>query len=937
MLTLPDGSDNRPVAAVPTALYGRAAEQSVIDRLIAEARDGRSGALVVRGEVGIGKTALLDYAASAAAGAASAVEGGAGRLRVIRGAGVEPEAELPFAGLHLLLGGVLDRLSLLPGPQQNALGAAFGLRPAVQGDRFLLGLAVLSLLAELAEDGPVLCLIDDAHWLDRASADALVFAARRLQAEGIAVVFAARDDDMAFRAAGLPEVRLRGLDLASATELLHARTGADLPPGARYRLLTEAAGNPLALIELPKAYGESSQVLSSAPGVAIPLTERLQQAFAGQVRRLPDLTQELLVVAAAEGSGDLRVVLEAAAAFGVTVADLEPAERAGLLRGSEGVLTFRHPLIRAVVYQGAGLNRRLGAHRALAEALRGPVDADRRAWHLAVAASGPDEAVAAELERTATDAGSRSGYAAAVAAYERAVQLTVDPAARARRLTLAAEAAVQIGEFDRARGLATSAAGHAADPVHRARLTSVLALSDFGQGRLQAAHRLLVDGAQIRRVDTARAAKFLMNAVHVAWFLGDRALMTEAAEQLNGLGWPVVEPFAPLVALMLRSTAQAVEQPDEESPSLAELVANARRSRMGDRDDLAMIAMASLVTGRNLEAVDLTSELVADARAHGRIGWLPAMVNCLTQALLFDGRHRDALATVTEALRIAYDTGQPQWTSEANAISAYLAAVAGDEQRCHLLADTAIAEPASHFTSAAKPWARWALGVLDLGQGRLDSALTHLEMATRDRTYHYGSALHSVPDLVEAAVRLGQPERADQPLAALLAWAGRAESPNTDALAHRCQALLSGDQSAEQHYLAALELHEPSFEQARTQLLYGVWLRRLRRKADARIQLRAAVAYLDRTDASPWARQARTELAATGASTPRQPRGEAGRPVLTPQELQVTRLAAQGLSNRDIAAQLFLSPRTVAYHLYKAFPKLDVASRAELDPDALDP
>src|SRR6266571_674312 len=486
-------------------LHGRAVERSVVDGLLAGACAGRSGVLVVRGDPGVGKTALLDYA-GAAAGAAPSGDGVAGGaipgggappgvagIRVLRGVGVESEAELSFAGLHVLLGPALGRRFALPQPQRDALDGAFGLRRAGSGDRFLVGLAVLSLLAGLAGDGPLLCLVDDAHWLDRSSAEALVFAARRLDAEGIVVIFAARDHDAPFAAPGLPVLRLGGLDAASAAALLSER-GAGLPAGARCRVLAEARGNPLGLIELCAAYHDHPP--AAGPGGAGPaLTGRLQQAFEGQVRRLPGSTQALLLVAAAEGSGELGVVLDAASMFGAAAADLGPAEQAGLIRIAGGTVTFRHPLVRAAVYQGAVLGRRLAVHRALAGALRNPADADRRAWHLAAAATGPDEQVAAELERTAAEARARSGYAAAAAAYERAVQLTADPAAQAGRLTLAAEAAAQIGEFDRARSLAAHAAAQANDPVVQATLANVRALADFAQGMLVPAHRLLVDGA----------------------------------------------------------------------------------------------------------------------------------------------------------------------------------------------------------------------------------------------------------------------------------------------------------------------------------------------------------------------------------------------------------------------------------------------------------
>jgi DNA-binding CsgD family transcriptional regulator len=920
---------------VVAVLYGRAVEQSVVDELLAGACTGRSGVLVIRGDPGIGKTALLDYAARSADVAAG--PDGMG-MRVIRGRGVESEAELPFAGLHVLLRPALDHLPALPRTQQDALGAALGLRRAGPYDRFLVGVAVLSLLAELAEDRPLACLADDAHWLDGASASALEFAARRLDAEGIALIFAARDNHAVFPASGLPVLQLGGLDAASAAALLADHAGG-LGPATRSRILAEARGNPLGLIELPAAYLAAPPALPTAgwPGsTALALTDRLQQAFEGQIRRLPAGTRTILLAAASEDSGDLGVLLDAAAALGVEAAALGRAEQAGLIGIADRTVTFRHPLVRAALYHGATLSQRLAVHRALAAALRGPADADRRAWHLAAAATGPDEEVAAELERTAGEARARSGYAAAVAAYERAVQLGTDLEARPRRLAAAAEASVETGDLDHARGLAARAAAQTTDPILRARLANVRARADVGQGQLHAAHRLLVEGAgQIASLDAPQATRMLAQAMHIACYAGDRGLVAGTARQLEAVGGSPGEPFTPYVQLMLRLARQAGERSGDDLPPLADLVAQARRSRAGDPYDLTMIAMAALVTGRIPDARDLLGTLVADARALGRIGWLPTLLLGLAQALLLDGRHCDALASATEALRIARDTGQPQWTSDLNGIMAYLAAAEGDQDRCRQLAEAALAEPASAFIAAAKAWVQWSLGLLDLGRGRPDTALVQLETIWQGPRRYHPSALRSVPDLVEAAVRVGQPERATEPLARFSDWVRRVGVPALEALAERCRALLEAGEEAEQHYLTALKLHDGPFDQARTHLLYGAWLRRARRKSDARTQLRAALDTLDRIHAVPWAEQARAELTAADATAPRT--DWASVPRLTPQELQVARLAAQGLSNRDIAAQLFLSPRTVGYHLYKAFPKLGITSRSQLDPGTLRP
>ncbi|MER7212153.1 AAA family ATPase [Streptosporangium sp. NPDC000239] len=914
-------------------LYGRAAEQAVIDRLLSEARAGRSGALLVRGEPGIGKTALLDHAA-------------AGDARVLRGTGIESEAELPFAGLHLLLRPVLDRLDALPEQQERAVRAAFGLAAVQAGDRLLVGLAVLSLLSELAEEGPLLVLVDDAQWLDRASTDALLFAARRLDAEGVVLILAARDP---FTAQGIDELVLRGLDAPASAALL----GPEIDPVTRYRVLAEARGNPLALIELPKA--------AAGDGTAPALTDRVQNAFLGQVKRLPEATQGLLAVASAEDTGDLRVVLRAAATFGDFLEDLHPAESADLVRVQAGTVTFRHPLVRAAVYQGIPPSLRLAVHRALAEALDGREDADRRAWHLAMAATGPDEEVAAELERTAARASDRSGYAAASSAYERAARLSLRPDTRAGRLTLAAETAAWAGQLDRAGTLAEQAArllavlalgpgehaepgehvgpGERAEPGEHvgpgeraeagehaeagersgtaalgARLTHVRATADFLRGTVRAAYEALVEGAAL--TGGTEAARMLFQALHGAWYIG-AAEVDHAAARLGALSLSDGDPLAPVAAFVTATLTRSGT-----APSLARTIAEAREA--GARPgDLVQVCGMGLVAGQDEEVGETARALVAEARSTGGIGTLPTLLFFLAETEMFHGRHRDALTTATEGLRIARDTGQTQWAAQLGAFLAYLAALEGDEERCRALADEALAAgPAGHG------WATWALGVLDLGRGRIEAALSRLEPVAGG---YQVAGKRSVPDLVEAAVRFGAPERAAEALDGFRRWALGIGQPWACALLARCQALLD---DSEEHFAEALRVEGRPFERARTALLYGEWLRRTRRKADARPHLRAALEVFERLGATPWADRARAELNATGSTAP-----ATSAPgllaLLTPQELQIVRLAARGLSNRDIAAQLFLSPRTVGYHLYKAYPKLGVASRGELATIAL--
>ncbi|MFE4601024.1 ATP-binding protein [Kitasatospora indigofera] len=924
-------------------LYGRGAEQAAIGRLLDEARGGRSGVLVLRGEPGIGKTALLEHAASAAGP----------DFRVIRATGVEYEAELPFAGLTLLLASGLERLPALPGPQRRALEGAFGLaeESGPAAGRLLTGLATLGLLAEMASEKPLLCLLDDAQWLDGSSAEALLLAARRLQAEGVVLLLAARDDEGAFPAAGLPELRLAGLDEAAAAELLAAPAGfgapagsadrpggsADaparragrIPPDVRRRVLAEARGNPLALTELPAAL--AAEPAGSAGSGRLPLTSRLQLAFHGRVSGLPAATQTLLLVAAAEEAGDLAAVLRAATALGAGPDALGPAEQAGLVRitGPEGaaVLAFRHPLVRAAILHRAPLQQRSAAHRALGEALE---DGDRRTWHLALAATAPDAALADALERTAERAEARGGHGAASTAYERAARLTPDRDGATRRLVLAAEAATEEGRLEHAEALAERAGARTDDPFAHAMIAHVRATAHFWRGDHPAAYRLLLD-ACTPGIEASHAARMLFQAFHAAWYVGEEPVGA-VLDRLAALRLPAGEPAAPLVRHLLAGTLPLLGRPAPPLPSARETAAEARRAGAVP-SDLVQLCGATLILGRDDETYELAAGLATEARAKGAVGMLPTVQFFLAEAELFHGRHRDAEVTATEALALAEDTGQRQWVSQLGSLLAYLAALRGDADSCAALVRRALAGAGPGGAPAAgEPWAQWALALLDLGRGRAGEAADRLRPLTAGRHRHHVGATRAVPDLVEAAVRLGTPESAAEPYERFARWAAATGQPWAHALRLRCQALLGPDELAESGYLAALELHRDSgrpFEQGRTALLYGEWLRRERRRTDARPHLRAALEAFDLLGARPWAERARTELTATGTPAPA---GPAGGPlaVLTPQELQIVRLAAQGRSNRDIAAQLFLSPRTVGHHLYKAYPKLGVASRGEL-------
>ncbi|WP_327589349.1 AAA family ATPase [Nonomuraea sp. NBC_00507] len=891
-------------------LHGRSAEVAAIDRLLLDARAGLSSSLILRGEPGIGKTALLEHAAGTAQG-----------MQVVRGSGIESEVELPFAGLHLLLRGALDKLPNLPEPQRQALESAFGLRPAVPADRMLVGLSVLSLLSELAEDRPLLCLIDDAQWLDRPSAEALLFATRRLDAESVAVIFAARDGERPFPAPGIAAIRLTGLAAEDAAALLDEHAPA-LAPDVRARALGEAGGNPLALIELPIALdGNTSSGL-------LPLTSRLRAAFHGQVARLPEVTQRLLLVAAADDTGNLTILLEAARE---TVGALQPAMEAELIRLDQHARTlrFRHPLVRAAVYQEASLDQRLAAHRALADALVGSDRADRRAWHLAAAVTGQDEDAAVELERAAVQAGERNGHAAAAAAYERAAQLTKEPAERARLLTCAAEAATEAGELAWSSDLAERARPGASDPLLGSRLVRVLASAHAGQGSFRAANALLAE--EISQ-SPQRTMEILMEMVANAWFAGDGELISQAAERLDAVRLHADDPLVPLHQIQNWIISLSVGRPTEHLPPMAEVITAARRNHVGRPHDLLHFCGLGLIAGVDTQAHDLAAEVVADSRAMGRVGLLPQALYHLAISQVQLGRYRDAATSAGEAVRIARDIGQRPWLSLASSVLAYLAAVEGDEERCRAAAADARTDAGARIYSPGIHRAGWALGLLDLAHSRPEPALRHLETVAESPARYQLPGRHSVPDLVEVAVRLGLPERASAAHRRLEALNQQVGKPSVGALVERCRALLAPDEHADDHYRAALRLHQQdsrAFEHARTELLYGEWLRRARRKAEARGHLRAAAEMFDRINARPWGERARSELNATGLTLNRRSQpGLLSR--LTPQELQIVQLAARGLSNRDIAAQLLISPRTVSHHLYNAFPKLDVASRREL-------
>ncbi|WP_327111577.1 LuxR C-terminal-related transcriptional regulator [Streptomyces sp. NBC_01341] len=757
------------------------------------------------------------------------------------------------------------------------------------------------------------------QWLDQPTVDALTFAARRLGAEAAALLFAARDGAHGSVAPGLPTLHIRGLDRTAAASLV---TGL-LPPVAE-TIIERAHGNPLALLDLPGALTPAQRAGQLGP-LALPegpsaLPGRLQDSFARQIGRLPEATQVVLLVSAADDTGELSLVLGAAGRLGAAVEDLEPAERAGLVSVSSRTPRFRHPLVRNAAYQGAPLVRRIAAHEALAATLDTDRHGHRRAWHLAAAATGPDERVAAELEHVAGWAGSRQAMASASAAYERAAQLTEDPHKRARRLIGAAQKAAEAGQDVRAGLLADQVPLPLTDPGTEADLARVRAVVELGHGSPATAGRMLMDGTEaVSRSRPDKLASLLTDAVHAALSSADTDLIRRIADRDPDLPVPAVP------ALLLSGRVP------EALDVLRTLVRACGLPRTGLMDRL-MTGIYCQLTGAHETANEIATAVVELCRGQGISGWLPTTLHLLVVAELSLGRFDEARTHASEALQLADHYDLDHRAAHLRSVLAVPDAVRGDEETTRSLAEQALAYARPRGVGQATATAPWALGLLELGLGRAEEALEHLGAALA-AAGHPVLAHHLLPDLVEAAVRAGCPERAVEPARRLADWAVATGHPATTASAHRCTALTSTDDDAEHHFESALRAHASGsgFERARTELAYGEWLRRMRRRIDARDHLHEALTTFEQLDAHPWARRARAELRAAGGN--QDPSG-GGADIrisrLSPQEREVVRLAATGATNREIATQLFLSPRTVGHHLYRAFPKLGVGSRTEL-------
>jgi DNA-binding CsgD family transcriptional regulator len=908
-------------------MIGRTDELAVIGRLLAGARAGQSGALVLSGAPGVGKSVLLAHAVDLAQG-----------MRVLQVSGVETEIDLDYAGLDQLVRPVLGVAGRLPIRQADALLGALGRTDHVSQDRFLVGAATLSLLSEAAEEGPLLCVVDDAQWLDRPSVEALGFAARRLEAEGIALLAATREAGWP----GLPELPVAGLGPDEAAELLRETAG-EIAPDVCARLVGETDGNPLALVELVGALsGEQLAGTEPLPRLLAP-TPRIQEAFSAKVRGLPPASRTLLLVAAADDTSDPAVIFRAAADLGVRPDDMEPVEHAGLASVDSGRrFSFRHPLVRASVYHGATFPARLAAHKALAGTLQGDEQAQRRVWHLAATAIGPDAAIARDLERSAQRSAQRGGHAVAAAAFERAAELSPARADRGRLLVAAAHAAFQAGQADRAARLSGRPEQLVDDPTAANELTRLQGRIEFARGSALTAHAMLLAAARgVAERDPRAAAAVVVEAARAAWNAHDQDRYAEATALLSTLRLPEGDPLGPVVA-----TAIAIG--DFVAGHPADPVIRMRRAidawiplvtadpAGGDDQELVEASLAltgfTRVTCDDAAGLAVGTAAVAGCRTRGLVAWLPwALVNLsMTEAVA--GRHAAAVVSATEGLRLARDLDLPMAVCGCQASLAWVAAVRGEGERCRQLADEAVRLAETHHLGAIAVFATWALGLLELSLGRPEEAFERLSDPVHGPMVVPSVRCLITPDLVEAAVRAGRASELGDTVDWYRAWAEATGQPAAEAAVHRCLALLDDDE-AEAHFVASLRLHDTMgpeqrrFDRARTELLYGQWLRRARRRTDARPRLASAHQTFERLGATPWAERAATELRATGQTVPRH---HAVATHLTPQEIQVVRLVAGGGSNQEVAAQMFLSPRTVAYHLYKAFPKLGITSRAEL-------
>ena len=895
-------------------MIGRAAEQRRVGELLERARAGSSATLVLVGEPGIGKTALLDYAAEEATG-----------FDIVRARGVESEAEIPFAALYELCRPFLDRLDLLAPPQASALRAAFGIAEH-ESSRFAVGAGTLSLLAAAAEERPLLVLVDDAHWLDRNSAEALAFAVRRLGADHIAALFAMRPGEgRAFDRRDLPELELDGLDETSASALLASTNGGMAAELAR-EILTVARGNPLALLELPRR-------IEALPQDAEPIHvgKQLERAFAARAQDLPDETRAALLVAAVTSTPDLEILRRALERLGSAPADLGPAESTGLL-SLNGTIEFRHPLVRSALYHAADAVERRAAHAAVAAALG---DDERAAWHLAAAAMGADDNAADALERAAETARKRSGFAAAAAAYERAARLSGTKSNRVRRLSAGADAAWLAGRTGRALALIEEALAHSDRRSVRGALLHTRGTIEHFVGDLSAQWTLEEAAELLSASDRRTACLSLTTAVGSALMAGEIERAVSLSEHAYAIADPE-EPDQQLFALLpLAASLVMAGRPEEARPFLERTAAAFRNGGLlpNDPRHLSWAALAAFWLGDGALTSATGARAVEWAREHAAVAALPFAARLLARGQVITGQWRAARASLAESLEAARISGQTKQQADTLSTLAWLDAVQGRTEECRRHVEEGL-EIAERFGLRWRNGLLHALVVLELGLGVAGSSpgVTRFHRWLEDTPLRDVPANSTVPDLVEALIRQGEVDAAEQRLGPFADEAERLGQPYPRALSLRCRALLADEESYEQRFEESLAIHaldENVFATARTRLAYGERLRRSGRRIDSRAQLHAALATFEHLEASPWAERARAELRASGERLRRQRDADTA-DELTPQELQIAMLVAEGKTNREAGAQLFLSPKTIEWHLGRVYSKLGIRSRTEL-------
>lgn len=893
--------------------------------MVDHARAGTADVLIVVGEPGVGKTALLrDLVTS---------QHEAGGARVLRTAGVESEAPIPFAALHRLLRPVAD-LDLLPAPQARALRIAFGLEDGPTVEPFLVGVATLSALTEAGDDGgPVLCVVDDAQWLDSASADALLFAARQLSADPVAMVFAARAEDAGaagFVAEGLPVLRVGGLAEESARQLLYGLSDIPLPRDVVDRLVSETGGNPLALLELPTGLNPD-QLHGTAPMPRqLTLTAGVERAFLDRCRRLSAAVQTLLLVAAADSTGRVDVVRQAASALGAQIPAWEDAERARLITITGGVVAVRHPLVRSAVYQAATSFERRQAHRALADAVE-PGDPDQATWHRAAAADRPDVDIADALHQVALRAEQRGGHVAASDAFERAAALTVNEAARATRLFGAARTAWAAGESVRARALAGSARELASDPLLRADIDRLRARVEIYVGSAADAHRIFTTGAgAVADLDQGRALEMASAAALTRTFGGDSGaslpleVMAHLREPTDG-----DTPRTACLRLLLGTLTASAEH--DWAPATASLDRALEAGRqVEDLDVMGNLGNAALDLGHDDGAQRYYSAMVSAARELGAGMVVIYGLERLAFAHLPAAPWTTVRSCADEALTLARSVGQPTLTAAPLAWLALLAALTGSDDYDHYLAEAekvAARHPLGILTDPVHDLTRWAKGARAAAGDAPAAALHHLSLLRVPALQRMATV-----DRIEAAVRAGARDQAVAWVTELTPFAMTANRPWALADIHLGHALTATDpvdavesfESALRHFALATR----PFDLARARLAYGEFLRRSNRRVDARVHLRSALETFSDLGASPLMARTTQELRASGETARK--RDPSTLLDLTPMERKVAELVGTGLSNKDVAAQCWVSPRTVAFHLRNVFTKVGVSSRTEL-------